>query len=402
MSEQPELPTFPMERGKCPFDPPPQYGELRETEPVSQATLRNGSTAWLVTSHEHVRQILADPRVSSDRQLPGCPRLIPVPPAMMNPSMRPLVAMDPPEHTEHRRMVTAEFTVKRIQGMRPRIQEIVDEHIDKMLAGGGTADLVAALARPVPSLVICELLGVPYELHHDFHRISEVIVHGDSTPPMIGAAIMELRKFLGELIAVKEQDPGEDLLSRLVVRYQETGEYDRERVISTAQILLNAGHETTTSMIGLGTLALLEHPEQLAALQNDPSLIPGAVDELLRYLSIADMATFRTATEDIEIGGKVIPAGEGLIALGAAANRDSSVFPDADTLDVHRNPRQHVAFGYGIHQCLGQNLGRLELEIVFTTLLSKIPGLKLAAPVESLKFRSDGLLYGIYSLPVSW
>ncbi|MFI6099313.1 cytochrome P450 [Lentzea sp. NPDC051213] len=398
-----ELPTFPMERtGKCPFDPPPQYGELRDQEPISRVTLRNGAPAWLITSHEHVRQILADPRVSSDRTLPGCPRLIPVPPSVMDPRSRPLIAMDPPDHTEHRRHVTAEFTVKRIQGMRPRIQEIVDEHIDKMLAGGGPADLMEAVARPVPLLVICELLGVPFEHHRTFHRIGDTIVHGDSTPQQIGAAIGELRAFLNDLIIAKENDPGDDLLSRLVVRYQEAGEYDRERVISTAQILLNAGHETTTSMIGLGITVLLENPDQLDLLRNDFSLVPGAVDELMRYLTVADMALFRTATEDIEIGGTVIRAGEGLIALGAAANRDGSVYPDPDTLDVRRNPRQHVGFGYGIHQCIGQNLARLELDIAYTTLLRKAPGLRLAEPVSSLKFKTDGLLFGLYSLPVTW
>jgi cytochrome P450 len=396
-----ELPTFPVRR-TCPFEPPAEYAELREAQPVSRVTLTTGNTAWVIANHELVRQILADPRVSSDRTLPGCPRLVQVPPQALKPSARPIIALDPPEHTTHRRMVINEFTVKRIQGMRPRIQEIVDGCVEWMLTGERPVDLVSALAVPVPSLVICELLGVPYQERDTFHRISTVVVSGNSTPPQIGAAIGELRLFLGELVTAKEKDPGEDLLSRLVVKYREAGDYDPERVISTAQILLNAGHETTTNMIALGALALMTHPDQLAAMTADPGLVPQAVEELLRFFSIADLATFRTATADIEIGGVVIREGEGLIALGAAANHDPAVFEEPGELDIRRNVRQHVAFGYGIHQCLGQNLARLELEIVFRTLFDRIPGLRPAVPVDRLPYKNDGLLYGVYELPVTW
>ncbi|MDH6113679.1 cytochrome P450 [Kitasatospora sp. MAP12-15] len=395
------FPTFPMAR-KCPYSPPAEYAGLRETEPVSKVTLPTGATAWVVANHTLVRQILADPRVSSDRTLPGCPRLIQVPPQALRPSSTPLIALDPPEHTTHRRMVTNEFTLKRIQGMRPRIQELVDARIDEMLQSGGSADLVPALAVPVPAMVICELLGVDYEERDTFTRISEVLVRQGSTPPEIGAAMGEIRAFLAKLVADKEKAPEQDLISRLIVKYKESGTYDAERVISTAMVLLNAGHETTTSMIALGAVALLEHPEQLAEIQADPSLVPQAVEELLRYFSIADLVTFRTATEDIALGDVVIKAGEGLIALGAAANHDPQQFPNADILDIHRNARQHVAFGYGVHQCIGQNLARLELEIVFTTLFSRLPGLKLATPVTELPYKHQGLLFGIHSVPVTW
>ncbi|RKT04574.1 cytochrome P450 [Streptomyces sp. 3211.6] len=398
----PDLQSFPMPRS-CPFAPPEQYAEIRDKEPVSRVKLPNGKTAWMVTSHELVRQVLADPRISSDRRLPGNPQLVPIPPAALEGAMRSMLVMDPPEHTAHRRLVINEFTVKRIQALRPRIQEIVDERIDALLACDRPADLVDVLARPVPALVICELLGVPYEDRETFYRFGTVVFGEKSTPQEVGAAIMETRIFLGKLVAAKEQEPGDDLLSRLIVKYKELGEgeYDPQQVVSTAQLLLNAGHETTTSMISLGTAALLEHPDQLAALVEDASLIPQAVEELLRYLSIADLVTFRTATADIQVGDVTIREGEGVLALSGAANWDPAAFAEPDKLDIHRNPRQHVAFGYGVHQCVGANLARLELEIVFKTLFDRVPGLRLATPLEELPFLQR-ILYGMASLPVTW
>ncbi|MEU8181965.1 cytochrome P450 [Micromonospora sp. NPDC049044] len=393
--------SFPMER-KCPFQPPAEYAELRESEPIALVDRAAGGTTWVATKHEYVRKLLADPRVSSDRSRPNNPSLVPIPPQFLQPINRPLVILDPPEHTRHRRLIINEFTMKRVQNLRPNIQRIVDTCIDDILAGENPTDLVENLARPVPTLVICELLGISYEERKIFWDASSRVFRETSTPQEIGAAFQELRGFLDAQIAAKEANPGDDLLSRLVVRYQEEGIYERARIISTALGLLVAGHETTANMIGLGAAALLSHPDQLAEFRADPALAAQTVEELLRYCSITDVITARTVTEDIEIGGVTLQAGDGVVALGGAANRDPEVFPEPDTFDIHRTSRQHVAFGYGPHQCLGANLARVELEIVYTTLFKRIPTLRLTVPLEELPFKNLAPVYGLRSLPAAW
>ncbi|MFG1972678.1 cytochrome P450 [Nonomuraea fuscirosea] len=389
---------FPMPR-TCPFDPPPRYAELRESAPVTRVSLPGDRKAWLVTGHANIRAVLSDPHVGSDRTHPGFPLVMP---GFGDNLKGSILIMDPPEHNLHRRMVTTEFTVRRVQGMRPRIQEIVDGRIDELLAGPAPADLVQALSLPVPSLVICELLGVPYEKRAFFHtRTAEIVSKGTGAERRT-AAMGEVRRFLYELVGEKLRDPGEDLLSRLVVKYQEADMFDHEAMSGMALTLLIAGHETTANMISLGTLALLENPDQLAELRADPSLVPGAVEELLRYFTIVDQATSRVATGDLEVDGVLIRAGEGVIAAASSGNRDPRVFEDPDTLDVRRSARGHLAFGHGRHQCLGQNLARLELEVVYTTLFGRIPGLRLAVPFEELPFKQDANVYGLHRLPVAW
>jgi cytochrome P450 len=387
----------------CPFAPEPEYAQLRAENPVTKVPMVGGGTAWLVTRHEDVRRVLGDPRLSSDRRNPGFPQLSLNQRAVVGTSMIPsLVGMDPPEHTEARRAVLGEFTVRRIEEMRPRVQQIVDECIDGMLAAPGPVDLVRALSLPVPSLVICELLGVPY-VDHDFfqERTSRLLRKTTSAEQRI-AAIDDIRSYLDELVAGKERDLTDDLIGRQARKQRETGDVDHEALVSLAFLLLVAGHETTANMISLGTLALLENPEQLAQIVADPTRTPTAVEELLRYFTIVEAATSRTALEDVEIGGVLVRAGEGVVALGTAANRDPEAFDRPDELDINRNARRHVAFGFGPHQCLGQNLARLELQIVFDTLFRRLPGLRLAVPVEDLPFKSDANVYGIYEMPVTW
>ncbi|EQD86027.1 cytochrome P450 [Saccharopolyspora erythraea D] len=386
----------------CPYSPPREYERLRSQEPVKRVRTIGGGTAWLVTRHEDVRRVLSDPRMSSDRTMPGFPSLVPGRRAIVAENKQAMIGMDGQEHAEARRAVIGEFTVRRINRMRPRIQEIVDECVDRMLAAGGPVDLVRELSLPVPSLVICELLGVPYS-DHDFFQSRSALMISRSTPPERRRdVVLELRRYLDELVAEKVREPADDLLGRQVAQQSEKGEVDREGLVSLAFLLLIAGHETTANMISLGTLALLDNPDQLTRITEDPARTPAAVEELLRYFSIVDGATSRTALADIEIGGVLIREGEGVVAVGLSANRDPEAFDSPDELDLDRQARNHVAFGFGAHQCLGQNLARVELQIVFDTLFRRIPGLRLADGLDGIRFKDDALVYGAHEMSVTW
>ena len=302
-----------------------------------------------------------------------------------------------------RRMLTAAFAIKRIETLRPAIQRIADRLIDDMLAGPTPVDLVSAFALPLPSSVICELLGVPYADHEFFQTSSRILLNSATTPEQARCARRQLTDYLDGLLGQRLAQARDDLLSELAARVY-AGELTRHAAATTAGLLLVAGHETTANMIALGTLALLQHPEQLAALRatDDPALIAAAVEELLRYLSIVQSGRRRVALEDIPIGGRTIRAGEGVILATEVANRDASVFADPDRLDVHRDARGHMAFGFGVHQCLGQPLARLELQVVYGTLFRRIPTLRPAVRLDEIPFKHDSLVYGVYELPVSW
>jgi cytochrome P450 len=397
-----ETPAFPMTRG-CPFDPPPELGRLQTEDPVSRVKLWDGSTPWLVTRYADVRAVLTDRRLSADTDHPGFPH-VSAAAAVRRQRAKSFINSDDPEHAAQRRLLTADFMVKKMEKLRPHIQQIVDDLIDNLLAGPKPADLVEAFALPLPSLVICELLGVPYGDRAFFHRISRTIISRETTPEEALAATEELLDYLGELVEKKATSPGEDLLSRLAVEQLRTGEMTRDQIASMGQLLLVAGHETTANMIALGTVALLENPAQLAAVRDtdDPKLIANTVEELLRYLNITHSGRRRIALADIEVGGRLIREGEGVIAANDIANRDATAFPEPDVLDVHRKARHHVAFGYGVHQCLGQPLARVELQVVYGTLYRRIPTLALAQPVDELKFKHDMVVYGVHALPVTW
>ncbi|HKN97733.1 MAG TPA: cytochrome P450 [Pseudonocardiaceae bacterium] len=394
--------AFPPPRG-CPFQHgEPLYRDLREQERISKVTLPSGIPAWLLTRHDDVRAMLADPRFSANRRAPGFPVFtrgqFTVPDTA--PSM---IMLDGPEHSAARRVVISEFSVKRIAALAPRIQEIVDGFVDDMLAGPKPADLVRALSLPVPSLVICELLGVPYADHDYFQTRTTALIKRTTPPEERLRVVGELRDYLADLVDGKIAHRTDDLLGRQIDRQRaERGEPDRDALISLAVLLLIAGHETTANMISLGTLALLSHPDQLAGLRADPSRIPLAVEEMLRYFTIADFVTSRIAVEDVELGGVVIRAGEGVVGQALSANRDESVFTDPEALDLDRGRSNHVAFGFGPHQCLGQNLARKELQLVFETLLRRVPTLALAADLADLPYKDDATIYGVYELPVTW
>ncbi|PXX71293.1 pentalenic acid synthase [Nocardia tenerifensis] len=393
-------PAFPSDR-TCPYRLPAQYTRFRdEARPMQRVTLFDGRPAWVVTRHETARALLADPRLSSDRSHASFPALSPRF-RMFRERQRPFIALDPPEHTAKRRMLITEFTVKRVKSMRADIERIVHGCLDEMLAAGPPADLVSQFALPVPSLVICQLLGVPYEDRERFQDASRRMVQSDTAAAAIGARD-ELDAYLDGLIAQLEANPGPGLLSALIADQMAHGQIDRAELVATALLLLVAGHETTASMTALSVITLLDHPEQHAALRADPGLISSAVEELLRYLAIADVGGGRFAKADIEIDGFLIKAGDGVLISNAIANRDGAVFAEPDAFDIHRSARHHISFGFGVHQCLGQNLARLELEIVLTALFERVPTLRLAVPVDQLTLRPGTTIQGVNELPVTW
>ncbi|MFF1721216.1 cytochrome P450 [Streptomyces sviceus] len=392
--------AFPQDR-TCPYHPPTGYDPLRADRPLSRITLFDGRPAWLVTGHGTARTLLADPRLSTDRTRDG----FPAPTARfaaVKDRKAALLGVDGPEHRVQRRMMVPSFTLRRATELRPRIQEIVDERIDAMIAQGPPAELVSAFALPVPSTVICALLGVPYTDHDFFEGQSRRLLRGPTADDVMDARD-QLEGYFDELIDRKQKlpEPGDGVLDELVHRQLRDGEVNREELIALAIILLVAGHETTANMISLGTFTLLEHPDRLAELRTDPALIPNAVEELMRMLSIAD-GLLRMAVEDIEVAGTTIRAGEGVVFSTSVVNRDEDVYTDPDTLDWHRPARHHIGFGFGIHQCLGQNLARAELEIALHTLFDRLPTLRLAAPAEEIPFKPGDTIQGMLELPVTW
>ncbi|MGW7485654.1 cytochrome P450 [Streptomyces sp. NPDC054786] len=381
----------------CPFDPAPGVERARREEPVTRATLWDGSSCWLVTRHQDVREVLGDPRFSADATRQGFPFLTAGGRELVT-SKPTFIRQDDPEHARLRRMLTADFMVKKVEAMRPEVQRLTDGLLDRMTAGRNAADLVAEFALPLPSLVICLLLGVPYDDHEFFQDRSRFLLSLRSTAEEVRTAQDDLQRYLSRLAAAKRREPDDGIVSRLVAR----GDLDSEEVASMGRLLLIAGHETTANMTALSTLALLRNPGQLARLRADPSLIKGAVEELLRYLTIIHNGLPRVATEDVTLGGRTIRAGEGVLCTLNSANRDEDVFPGGEALDVGRDARRHVAFGFGVHQCLGQPLARVELQIAIETLLRRLPDLRLDIPFEDVPFRHDMAIYGVHALPVAW
>ncbi|AXN46688.1 Cytochrome P450-SU2 [Mycobacterium marinum] len=399
------IPDYPMSRSAgCPFAPPPGVMALAAARPLTRVRIWDGSTPWLITGYEQVRELFSDSRVSVDDRLPGFPHWNAGMLSTVHKRPRSVFTADGEEHTRFRRMLSKPFTFKRVEALRPTIQQITDEHIDAMLAGPQPADLVAKLALPVPSLVISQLLGVPYEDAEMFQHHANVGLARYATGADTVKGAMSLHKYLAELVEAKMANPAEDAVSDLAERAK-AGELSVKEAAQLGTGLLIAGHETTANMIGLGVLALLVNPDQAGILRDahDPKIVANAVEELLRYLSIIQNGQRRVAHEDIHIGGETIRAGEGIIIDLAPANWDAHAFAEPDRLYLHRaGAERNVAFGYGRHQCVGQQLARAELQIVYRTLLQRIPTLTLATALEDVPFKDDRLAYGVYELPVTW
>jgi cytochrome P450 len=398
-----EAPELPLHMRRASFDPVPEMAAMRDDEGVRRVETAFGMPAFLVARHADVKAVLADhARFSNefrrDVDVPGAPKLTDEERARMRAGN--LLGVDPPEHTRLRRMLTPEFTVRRMRRLEPRIVEIVDDHLDAMEKAGPPSDLVADFALPIPSLVICELLGVPYTDRAEFQERTSRLL--DISLPMeerqeVG---QESRAYMADLVARAQTEPGEDMLGMLVREHGD--DLTTDELIGIAGLLLIAGHETTSNMLGLGTLALLRHPDQLALVRDDPAAVAPAIEELLRFLGIVHSGIPRTTTQDVEVGGVAIPADSLVILALAAANRDPRYLPDGDRLDVTRDAAGHVAFGHGVHHCLGAPLARMEMRTAFPALLRRFPDLALAVPFEEVPFRAFHFIYGLQSLPVTW
>jgi len=401
MTQAPELPPLHMRRDT--FDPTPELREIREAEGVRTVVNAFGMEVFLVTRHEDIKDVLSDhERFSNGRPpgfvVPGAPDV----PEEEQASARAgnLLSLDPPEHQRLRRMLTAEFTIRRMKRLEPRVVEIVDAQLDAMEKAGPPADLVASFALPIPSLVICELLGVPYDDRDDFQRRTARQLDLSIPIPERLELQSQGRAYMRSLVERARKQPDEDILGMLV-RDHGT-ELTDDELIGIASLLLLAGHETTSNMLGLGTLALLRHPDQLAAVRDDPDAIGPAVEELLRWLSIVHSAIPRITTTDVEIAGVPIPAGELVFVSLPSGNRDPDFIDSPEVLDIRRGAPGHLAFGHGVHHCLGAPLARMEMRIAFPALLRRFPALALAEDFADVPFRSFHFIYGLKSLEVTW
>ncbi|MES9557898.1 MULTISPECIES: cytochrome P450 [unclassified Streptomyces] len=384
-------------RGRAAFtaNPYPYYEKLRAAGPVHTVRTDEFDRVWLVVGYDEARAALADPRFAKDwRGLPGAP-------AESDPIFLNLLELDAPRHTRLRRLVAREFTARRVEALRPRVQQITDELLDAMVPAG-RADLVDALAFPLPMTVICELIGVP-DLDRDAFRLLSNGVVTPTSPEGEMEAVRAMNEYLGELIEDKRRSPGDDLMSALVRTRDEDGDsLSPDELVGMAFLLLVAGHETTVNLIANGVRALLGHPEQLAALLADPELIGGAVEEMLRYDGPVENSTLRFPREPVRIGQRVIPAGVPVLVSLAGADRDPARYPEPDTFDIRRDAQGHLAFGHGMHFCVGAPLARMEGRIAIRTLLQRCPSLAPDAGAGELDWIPGMLLRGVRGLPVRW
>ena len=394
-----EAPFFPAPRS-CPFSAPPQYTEFREAGGLHKVTIWDGSQHWLATRHEDIRAALASPDFTADVRNPGFP--------LVHSNQRDhegglFLRLDDPEHARIRQMLTREFSVKRTRAMSDQLLEVTDELIDAMLAKGGPVDFIKDFALPLPSRAICLILGVPYEDHELFQGHADAGTDLTMSHEERAKTHAEAFAYYSELVERKRREPADDMVSRLLADHTGPDGITPEQLPVMVNILVGAGHETTANMLGLGTAALLLNPDQRELLRTRPELAPSAAEEMLRYWGIVSTDPRRVALADTEIGGQLVRAGEAVIVSLVAGNRDPRAFgPSADTVDITRNARQHVTFGFGSHQCLGQNLARVEMAVAWPRLFERIPSLRLAVAEDELAFKKNSIVYGLSSLPVTW
>lgn len=392
-------PSFPF-RAADPVLPPAEYRKLTAERPVCQVTLPTGDLAWLLLRHEDVRNVLADVRFSREAiTAPGAPRFLPI-----ARDSRSIFVMDPPEHSRLRKLVSKAFSPRRIEALRPRIEELANGFLDTMAESGPPGDLIAGFAQPLPITVICEMLGVPLADVEQFRAWTDIMLgFAPDRKDEVLAAKDSLSAYLIELIKDKRRHPTEDLLMVLISAQDGGDRLSEEELVAFGYTLLGAGYHATTASIVHALLTLLRNPAQLDGLRRDPGLLPGAVEELLRLSQAGGgIGALRIATENVRIGDVVIRAGDAVLPSINAANRDESVFPEPDEVRLSRPRNPHVAFGYGIHHCLGAQLGRTELEVALGSLLARFPDLRLAVAEDELTW-SVGLAFSRPDeLPLAW
>ncbi|HZM80417.1 MAG TPA: cytochrome P450 [Candidatus Limnocylindrales bacterium] len=393
-----ELPLFPFDT-PAELDAEPEYAKLRRDDPVPRVRLLAGGEAYLASRYEDVRRVLSDPVFS--RAATSDPGVAVLRPTRRDPYL--MVSLDAPEHTRIRRLVARAFTTRSVEQLRPRVEQIVTDLIDAMETRPRPVDFVAAFAQPLPALVISDMVGAPPADVHMLRRWMDITLSVTAhTPEEMKAAGEEVFAYLGELIATKRAQPAEDLLTRMIQARDEEDKLSEPELLTNTYLLLTAGYETTASLLASSLLTLEQHPDQLAAMRADPGAIPGAVEEMLRYIRIAKGVLERVATQEVELSGVKVPAGSSVIALHYSANRDEALMPDPDRFDIARQTVQHLAFGGGIHHCLGASLARLELCVAFEGLLRRLPGLRPAVSPSQVEWKHGLLTRSPVALPVTW
>jgi cytochrome P450 len=398
VSDASTLPRFPFDTPDH-LDAEPAHAALCAAGPVARVQLGDGTPVWVAVRYEAVRRVLTDPRFSRAATVaPGAPTITP---AVDRPDT--MIAMDPPEHTRLRRLSAGAFTSRAVERRRPRIQGIADGLLDAMTAQGPPADLVARFAFPLPIAVLCDLLGIPYEDVDRVRQWSEIAQSIDAHPrEAIASAAAELGAYVEGVIAAKRRRPGDDVLTALIEARDHGDRLSEAELLQQTIGILIAGHDTTANQLAISLLTLFRHPDQLALLRDRPELVPGAVEELLRFSRLLTSAFGRVTTEEVELEGVTVPAGATIFALLAAGNRDERVHADPHRLDVTRTGGQHLAFGAGPHVCIGAPLARVELQVALASLLRRLPRLALAVPESELEWKHGSFIRGVRALPVTW
>lgn len=383
----------------CPFDPPPEYRHLRVEQPILRVKTPRGDSTWLVTRYKDIRAVLSDKRFSSDPRRPGFPSYltgdIAPPPGFF-------LLMDDADHKRLRALIVGEFIGPQLEALNPLMQSVVARNMAVLESLTPPQDLITTFALPIAAQVICELLGVPYADHGFVQERTDTILDRSRSPEEQEAAVVELMGYFDQQVTLKENAPGNDLIGRLIQDPARYSQVSHDELVGLAALLLLSAYDTMAQVIGLGTVVLLQQPEQLKTFLEEPALADNFIDEMVRYLSVNHTGLPRVATADVEIGGQLIRAGEGVVVMLNSGNRDELIYTQPDQIDIHRKARNHLGFGHGLHKCIGAHFARAELKIVFRSLFKQLPTLALTCPIDTLPFRHEMVLYGLKQLPITW